>query len=48
MAIGVQQLIPALYEDGGFKPLEPVYSVPESIEVDIAFWLQLCDNTPYL
>jgi len=31
--MGVTQSIPAVYEDGVFKPLEPVYGVTEHTQV---------------
>jgi predicted DNA-binding antitoxin AbrB/MazE fold protein len=33
--MGVQQSIPAVYEDGVFKPLEPVYGVTEHAQVHL-------------
>jgi predicted DNA-binding antitoxin AbrB/MazE fold protein len=35
VTMGVQQSIPAVYEDGVFKPLEPVYGVTEHAQVHL-------------
>jgi predicted DNA-binding antitoxin AbrB/MazE fold protein len=35
MAMGVKQSIPAIYKDGVFKPLEPVYGVTDHTQVHL-------------